>query len=57
MLLTFRMLCSIVDADVMDAAASSLLCGLELIVRSTMERSRLFRGPIHLKYVSYGQLD
>ena len=56
MLLTFRLLCSMVDADVMDAAVSSLLCGLELIVRSTMERNRQFRGPVHLKYVSYGQL-
>lgn len=46
-----------VDAEVMDVMASSLLCGLELIVRSIMEHSHQFPGPVHLKYVSYGQLE
>ena len=45
------------DAGVMDPGALSLLCGLELIVHSTMVRSHRFQGPGHLKYVSYGQLD
>ena len=56
MLLTFGLLCSILDAEVMGPAALSLLYGLELIVHSTKVRSHQFRGVIHLKYVFYGQL-